>query len=92
MIACTNIQNFVEKGEDCASTILVVHLETLFHTVGSDMILFGSGFKFQYPSVMLVAGLINSGVINQVPQVFFKLVAMEIEPGDRLILLTTINN
>ena len=41
---------------------------------GSDMILFGSGFKFQKISVMLVASLINFGVKNQVPQVFFKLV------------------
>ena len=38
------------------------------------MILFGSNFKFQEPSVMLVAGLINFGVTNQVLQVFFKLV------------------
>ena len=42
---------------------------------GSDMTLFGSGFKFQELSVMLVAALINFGVKNQVPQVFFKLVA-----------------
>ena len=40
-----------------------------------DLVLFGSNFKFQEPSVMLVAGLINFGVTNQVPQVFFKLVA-----------------
>ena len=43
------------------------------------MILFGSSFKFQellvMLSVMLVASLINFGVKNQVPQVFFKLVA-----------------
>ena len=42
---------------------------------GSDMILFGSNFKFQEPSVMLVSGFINFGVTNQVPQVSFKLVA-----------------
>ena len=42
---------------------------------GSDMILFGSGFKFQEISVMLVSSLINFGVTNQVPQVLFKLVA-----------------
>ena len=42
---------------------------------GSDLILFGSIFKFQEPSVMLVVGLINFGVTNQVPQVSFKLVA-----------------
>ena len=48
---------------------------------GSDMILFfyyliifGSIFKFQEPSVMLVASLINFGVTNQVPQVLSKLV------------------
>ena len=40
---------------------------------GYDMILFGSSFKFQNPSIMLVAGLINFGVTNQLPQVFFKL-------------------
>ena len=39
---------------------------------GYDMTLFGLNFKFQDPSVMLVAGLINFGVTNQVPQVFFK--------------------
>ena len=44
---------------------------------GSNMILFGSIFKFQERSVMLVVDLINFGVTNQVPQVFFKLV-----PGD----------
>ena len=58
-----------------------------FHTLksnmilfGSDMILFGYGmilfcssFNFQENSVMLVAGLINLGVTNQVPQVSFKL-------------------
>ena len=41
---------------------------------GYDLILFGSGFKFQEILVMLVASLINFGVKNQVPQVFFKLV------------------
>ena len=39
---------------------------------GSDLI-FGSSFKFQDPSVMLIAGFINFGVTNQVPQVSFKL-------------------
>ena len=38
------------------------------------MILFGSNFKFQEPSVMLVVGVINFGVTNQVSQVSFKLV------------------
>ena len=42
---------------------------------GYDLILFGSNFKFQEPSVMLVVGLINFGVTNQVPQVSFKIVA-----------------
>ena len=42
---------------------------------GTDIILFGSIFKFQEPLIILVAGLINFGVTNQVPQVFFKLVA-----------------
>ena len=37
--------------------------------IGSDMILFGSIFKFQESSVMLVAGFINFGVTNQAPQV-----------------------
>ena len=51
-----------------------------FHTIGSDMklfgsdmILFGLSFKFQEPSVMLVYGLINFGVTNQVLQVSLKL-------------------
>ena len=81
MIACTNTQSFVEEGENCASTILVEHLD-LFHTLGSDMklfgyniILFGSSFKFHYPPVILVVVLINFGVKNQAPQVFFKFVA-----------------
>ena len=42
---------------------------------GYDLILFGSSFKFQELSVMLVVALINFGVKNQVPQVFFKFVA-----------------
>ena len=36
------------------------------------MILFGSNFRFQEPSVMLVASLTNFGVKIQVPQVFLK--------------------
>ena len=81
MITCTNTQSFVEEGENCASTILVEHLEPLFHTLGFDMnlfgssmTLFGSNFKFQEPQVMLVAVLINFGVKNQVAQVSFKIV------------------
>ena len=46
MIACTNTQNFVEERENCSSTISVEHLEPLFHTLVSDMTLFGSNFKF----------------------------------------------
>ena len=77
MIACTNIQNFVEEGENCASTISMERLETLFHTLGSDMNLFGSIFKFQDHPFMLVVFLINFGVKNQVPQVSFKIVARD---------------
>ena len=40
----------------------------------SDLILFGSNFKIQELSVMLVAALTNSGVKNLVPQFFFKFV------------------
>ena len=64
MIACTNTQSFVEEGENCASTISVEQLEPLFHTIGSDMTLFGSNFKFEYPLIMLVVFLINFGVKN----------------------------
>ena len=67
MITCTNTQCFVEEGENCASTILVEHLKPLFHTLGYDMDLFGSNFKFQEAPVMLVFFLINFGVKNQVP-------------------------
>ena len=73
MIECTNTQNFVEEGENCASTILVGHLEPLFHTLGSDMTLFGSNFKFQEPQFMLLVVLINFGVKNQVSRVSFKI-------------------
>ena len=40
---------------------------------GYDIILFGSVFKFQEPSIMLVAG-----VTNQVPQVSFNPVARDL--------------
>ena len=73
MIACTNTQSFVEEGENCASILSVEHLETLFHTLGSDMTLFGLNFKFQEPLVMLVVVLINFGVKNQAPQVSFQI-------------------
>ena len=57
-----------------------------FHSFGSivnlfrydlifDLILFGLVFKIQKLSVMLVAALSNSGVKNQVPQFFLKIVA-----------------
>ena len=45
---------------------------------GYDLILFGLGFKFQDPLVMLVVGLINLGMTNQVPQVFFKLATRDL--------------
>ena len=48
------------------------HLEPLFHTLGSDMTLFGLNFKFQEPPIMLVAVLINFGVKNQAPQASLK--------------------
>ena len=80
MIECTNTQSF-EEGENYASTISMKHLD-LFHTLGSnmnlfgsDMILFGSGFKFQEPPFILVNVLINFGVKNQVLQVSFKIAA-----------------
>ena len=80
-IACTNIQNF-EEGENCASIISVEHtfeydMKLFVYDMilcGSDMILLGSIFKFQEPSFMLISGLINFCVTNQVPQVFFKVV------------------
>ena len=67
MIECINTQSF-EEGENCASTIFVENLD-LFHILGYhmrlfvyDMILFGSSFKFQEISVILVAVLINFDV------------------------------
>ena len=69
-----NTQSFVEEEENCASTILVEHLEPLFHTLGSDITLVGSKFKFQEARFMLVVVLITFGVKNQVPQVSFKVV------------------
>ena len=85
MIACTNTQNF-EEGESCASTISVKHsLGSDMNLFGSDMILFrydmilfGSIFKFQELSVMLVDAPINFGVKNQVPQVSFKIVVVDL--------------
>ena len=62
MFACTDTQNFVEEGENCSSTISVGHLEHLFCTIGSDMTLFGSIFKFWEPPILLVHVLINFGV------------------------------
>ena len=83
MIACTNTRNLVGEGENCASTISVGHLEPLFHTLGSYMTLFGSNFKFQDPTFMLVVVLINFGVKNQAPQVSFKIVA-----GDSMLIFS----
>ena len=50
---------------------------------GSDMILFGSIFHFHELPVLLVAGLINFGVKNQVPKVSFKITA-----GDLMSVLS----
>ena len=74
IITCTNTHIFVEEGENRASTISFEHLEHVFHTLGSDMTLFGFNFKFQEPIVMLVVVLINFGVKNQAPRVSFKFV------------------
>ena len=53
--------------------------------IGSDMILFisdlillGSIFQVHELSVLLIAGFINFGVTNQVPQVSFKIVARDL--------------
>ena len=87
MIACTDTHGF-EEGENCASTISVEHtLGSDMEFIGYDMILFGSDmilfgcdlilissiFHFQELPVLLVAGLINFGVKNQVPKVSFKI-------------------
>ena len=40
---------------------------------GHDLILIGSVFQVQEPSILLVAVLINFGVKKQVPQVSFKI-------------------
>ena len=45
---------------------------------GSDIILFGSIFQFHELLVLLVAGLMNFGVKNQVPKVSFKITAREL--------------
>ena len=37
----------------------------------SDFIIFVSGFKIQYLTILLVTGFINFGVTNQAPQVSF---------------------
>ena len=44
----------------------------------SNLILFGSNFKIQELSVMLVAALTNFGVKNQVPQFLFKTAARDL--------------
>ena len=78
MIECTNTQSF-DEGENCVSTISMENVD-LFHTLGStmnlflsDVILFGSNFKFLEIPIMLVDVLINFGVKNQVQQVSFKI-------------------
>ena len=81
-IACTNTQNF-EEGENCASPISMKHLD-FFHTLGYDIILFGSIFKFQELPVMLVVVLINFFVKNQVPQVSFKIIV-----GDLMLVFSS---
>ena len=78
MIAFTTTQNF-EEGENYASTLSVEHtLGSDMKLFGYDMILFGSGFKFQELPVMHVATLINFGVKSQVQQVSFKIVAEDL--------------
>ena len=80
MIACTNTQNF--EGENYASTISVENtLGSNMNLFGYDMILFGyyliligSIFQFHELLVLLVAGLIDFGVKNQVPKVSFEIV------------------
>ena len=72
MIACTNTQGFKE-GENCVSTISVEHtLGYDMNLFGYDMILFvydlilfGLVFNFQELSVMLVASLINFGLLQK---------------------------
>ena len=54
------------------------HLEPYFHTIGSDMNLFGYSFSIQVPPVMLVSIIINFGVKKHVPQVSFKIVARDL--------------
>ena len=80
-ITCTNSQCFIEEGENSASSISLEQLDPLFLTPGSDFTLFGSNFKFQYLSVMLVTILISIGVKNQPTQVSFKLVV-----GDSMLV------
>ena len=85
MIACTDTQGF-EEGENFASTISVEHtLGSDMKLFGSDMILFGADmilfssiFKFQEPTIILVAVLINFGVKNQVLQVSSKIAARDL--------------
>ena len=59
----------------------------------SDMILFGSNFKIQELSVMLVAALTNSGVKNQVPQFFnFAVGDLVLVSLMRLMIFYFVNN
>ena len=80
MLVATLINIGVKNQLPRVSFKIVVGDLISFHTLGSDMnlfgydmilfgsdlILIGSSFKFQEPSVMLVAGVINFGVTNKV--------------------------
>ena len=58
------------------------HLD-LFHIIRSNMILFGSSFKFQEIPLILVVVLIHFCVKNQVPRVSFKIVV-----GDLMLVFS----
>ena len=81
--------NFVKKQVPQVSFETTAGDLISFHSFGSvmnlfrsdllsDIILFGSNFKIQELSVMLVAALTNSGVKNQVPQFLFKTTARDL--------------
>ena len=72
LITCIDKQSFAEEGENCASTISMVHLGLLFLILGASLTLFGSMLEFQGLSIMFVTDLINFGVKNQAPQVSFR--------------------
>ena len=60
----------------------------------SDLILFGSNFKIQDLSIMLVASLTNSRVKNQVLQFLFKTVAgdLVLVPSDEVANILFLNH